>query len=124
MSLFPPREHTEVASDLPFVELGAEPEEPQYRPFLALLLLEFAAVTWFGFQCYQLLKVRDSIETTFASQTRQFEDSGKMRRSFDALAHDTAMLAAQGNVGAKHIVDDFTRRGVTLDALPVTVPPK
>ena len=105
--------------------LGAQPEEPRYRPFLALLLLEFAAVTWFGFQCYQLLQARESIGTVFANQNRQFEDSGTMRRALDAIAYDTAVLAAKGNPGAMLVVDEFNRRGVTINtASPDAAPPK
>ena len=95
-----------------------EQREFRYRPFVPLLLLVLATVTWFAFQCYQLMRERDSLATTFANQGRQFDDSGKLRGSLDAIARDTALLAAKGNPGAKLIVDELARRGVTINPTP------
>jgi hypothetical protein len=90
----------------------------RHRPFVPLLLLVLATATWFAFQCQQLVREKESLATAIANQGRQFEDSGKMRASLDAIARDTALLAAKGNPGAKLIVDELARRGVTINPTP------
>ena len=89
--------------------------ERPYSPFLPLLLLVIGAVAWPAFQCYQLASEKQAIAVAFGNQIRQFEDSGKLRNSLDALDRDTALLAAKGNASAKLIVDELARRGVTID---------
>ena len=99
--------------------------ERHYSPFLPLLLLALGAAAWPAFQCYQLANEKQAIAAIFANQTRQFDDSGKLRNSLDGLARDTALLAAKGNAGAKLIVDELARRGVTIDPSKApTAPPK
>jgi len=96
------------------------PTQFRHRPFLPLLLLVLAAVTWSAFQCYQLVNEKEALATVFAGQDRQFDESGKLRNSLDAIARETALLAAKGNASAKLIVDELARRGVTInpDARP------
>ena len=86
-----------------------------YSPFLPLLLLVIAAVAWPAFQCYQLVNERQGLAAVQANQTRQFEDAGKLRTSLDSLARETALLADKGNPGAKLIVAELARRGVTIN---------
>ena len=95
-----------------------------YSPFLPLLLLVIASVAWPVFQCYQLINEMQAIATVYGNQIRQFEDSGKLRNSLDALARETALLAGKGNASAKLIVDELARRGVTINPnAPPVVPP-
>jgi hypothetical protein len=89
--------------------------EPHYSPFLPLLLLALAGVSWAGFQCYQLINEKQAMATVFTNQTRPFDDAGKLRNSLDALARETAQLASKGNASAKLIVDQLARRGVTIN---------
>ena len=93
-----------------------------YSPFLPLLLLVIAAVAWPAFQCYQLVNERQGLATVHDNQTRQFEDAGKLRTSLDSLARETAILADKGNPGAKLIIGELAKRGVTINpnAPPVT----
>jgi hypothetical protein len=86
-----------------------------YSPFLPLLLLVIAAVAWPAFQCYQLVNEKQALATVHSNQTRQFEDAGKLRTSLDSLARETAILAEKGNPGAKLIVGELARRGVTIN---------
>ncbi len=86
-----------------------------YSPFLPLLLLVIAAVAWPTFQCYQLVNEKQALATVMGNQSRQFEDAGKLRNSLDALARETALLADKGNPGAKLIVGELARRGVTIN---------
>ena len=93
-----------------------------YSPFLPLLLLVIAAVAWPAFQCYQLVNERQALATVSGNQTRQFEDAGKLRTSLDTLARETAILADKGNPGAKLIIGELAKRGVTINpnAAPAT----
>jgi hypothetical protein len=92
-----------------------EQAEHHYSPFLPLLLLALAGVSWPAFQCYQLVNEKQAMATVFANQTRPFDDAGKLRNSLDALARETALLASKGNASAKLIVDQLARRGVTIN---------
>jgi len=93
-----------------------------WSPFLPVLLLAIAVVAWPAFQCYQLVIERQALATVLVNQSRQFEDAGKLRNSLDALARETALLADRGNPGAKLIVGELARRGVTINpnATPAT----
>ena len=93
-----------------------------YSPFLPLLLLLIAAVVWAAFQCYQLVNEKQGLAAVYANQTRPFEDAGKLRTSLDNLARDTAVLADKGNPGAKLIVGELAKRGVTINPNAPAVP--
>ncbi len=95
-----------------------EPDELRYRPFLPLLLLVLAGLTWFAFQCYQLVREKEALAMAYANQTQKFEDSGKMRSALDGIARDTATLASKGNPSAKLVVDELARRGVAIGSPP------
>ena len=94
------------------------PREPDVRrksPFLPLLLLAFAGVSWPEFQCYQLINEKQALAAFAVNQTPQFEDAGKMRNTFDTVTRETALLAGEGNAGAKLIVDELARRGININ---------
>jgi hypothetical protein len=93
-----------------------------YSPFLPLLLLVIAVAAWPVFQCYQLINEKQGLATVYANQARQFEEAGKLRASLDSLARETAILADKGNPGAKLIVGELAKRGVTINpnAAPAT----
>ena len=93
-----------------------------YSPFLPLLLLVVAAVVWPAFQCYQLVLEKQGLATVYTNQSRQYEDAGKLRAQLDAIARETANLADKGNPGAKLIVGELAKRGVTINpnAAPLT----
>jgi hypothetical protein len=95
--------------------------ERAYSPFLPLLLVVIAGVAWPAFQCFQLVNEKQALATVFGNQIRPFDDSTKLRNSLDAIARDTALLASKGNPGAKLIVDELARRGVTIN--PSAPPP-
>jgi len=95
--------------------------EPGYSPFLPLLLLVVAGVAWAAFQCYQLVNEKQGLATVHGNQTRQYEDAGKMRSTLDSIARETAALADKGNPGAKLIIGELAKRGVTIN--PNAPPP-
>lgn len=89
-----------------------------YSPFVPLLLVTFVAVVWAAFQCYQLVNEKDALATVFGNQIRQHENATKLRTSLDTIARETKLLAEQGNGGAKLIVDELARRGVSISTTP------
>ena len=85
------------------------------------MLLVVAAVAWPAFQCYQLVNESQALATVHGNQSRPFEDATKLRASLDGLARETALLADKGNPGAKLIVGELARRGITINPnLPAT----
>jgi hypothetical protein len=95
-----------------------------HSAFLPLLLVVIAIVAWSAFQCYQLVNEKQGLATVYTNQSRQYEDAGKLRSSLDALARDTAMLADKGNQGAKLIIAELARRGVTINPNSPPASPK
>jgi hypothetical protein len=100
--------------------------EPGYSPFLPLLLFIIAGVAWSAFQCYQLVIEKQGLATVHNNQTRQYDDATKLRTTLDSLARETAILAEKGNPGAKLIIGELAKRGVTINpnAAPTATPDK
>lgn len=91
-------------------------------PFVPLLLLSVALVTWFGFQSYQLVRERQQLTLLRASQDISMEAAGKVRASLDTVAAATARLADEGNVNARVLVEELRRRGITINPTPPASP--
>ena len=89
-----------------------------YSPFFPLLLLVLAAVVWPAFQCYQLVAEKQGLATVYTNQTQPYENAAKLRASLENLARETAILADKGNAGAKMIVGELAKRGVTINPNP------
>ena len=89
--------------------------ESRHSPFVPLLLLVVAAVAWPTFQCIQLVMEKQGLATVHTNQNKQYEDAGKLRTSLDNLARETAILADKGNPGAKLIIGELAKRGVTIN---------
>jgi hypothetical protein len=55
------------------------------------------------------------------NQEAQIQASTKIRAQLDALARETAILAKNGNVNAKVVVDELQKRGISIDvnAIPL-----
>ena len=84
-------------------------------PFVPMLVLALAFGAWSAFQTVMLWREADALSTLRTNQERQTQDAGKLRQALDSLARDTAKLAENGNVGAKMIVNELRRRGVTIN---------
>ena len=100
---------------------GSTARELRYSPFLPLRLLVIAGGAWSAFQCYQLVIEKQGLATVYGNQARPYEEAGKLRSSLDALARETAILADKGNPGAKLIIGELAKRGVTIN--PNAPPP-
>jgi len=90
---------------------------PSGRSLYVPLLIGLAALLcFFGFQSYELVRARSTLNQVWAGQTTPLADGEKARLQFDALAGATAALAQRGDVDAKAIVDEFARRGIGFRA--------
>ena len=87
-------------------------------PFVPFLILALSVTGWAAFQMTQLLRERDSLETAHSSQERLMENSKKLRDQLDGLARETQLLANKGNAGARLIVDELRKRGITINPEP------
>ena len=92
-------------------------------PFLPLLLLTIALLLWVGFQTTQLWRERSNLQTVRANQEAPIEQSTKLRSQLDSIARRTAELAGQGNTGARTIVEELRKRGITINPSAPPVPP-
>jgi hypothetical protein len=81
---------------------------------LPLALVVVTVLVWAGFQTYQLVRDRQALEALRAGQESKVEGAAKVRARFDAIARKTADLAAQGNSGAKLIMEELRKSGVPL----------
>ena len=86
-----------------------------YGPFEPLLLGLATLAIWFGFQTTQLVTEKSNLATLRANQATLFDNARKMRLQLDALAAETAKLAAAGNPNATLIVNALKQNGITID---------
>jgi len=96
---------------------------PLLSPFIPLLLLALVVTGWFAFETTQLLRERESLRTTRAAQEKNVLESTKLRRTVESITRGTLELANNGNAGARLIVDELKRRGITINANPTSPPP-
>ena len=90
-------------------------------PFLPILVVTVALLVWSVFQTTMLIIESNALTTNRENQEVQKKNADKVRQALDALARDTARLADRGNAGARLIVDELRKRGVTIN--PDAPPP-
>ena len=90
-------------------------------PFLPILVLSLAFLAWSIFQATILVIESNALVKTRENQELQKKNADKVRQALDALARDTARLSDRGNAGARLIVDELRKRGVTIN--PDAPPP-
>ncbi len=90
--------------------------------FLPIALVTLSLFTWIAFQTVMLFKERTTLQSVRQNQEKTVQDSIKLRNQLDSIAKGTAALARSGNAGAKTIVEELRKRGVTIkeDAPPPT----
>ena len=94
--------------------------------FLPLALVVITLFVWAGFQTFQLARDREALHTVRAGQESKIQSATKVRAQLDTLTRKTAELAAQGNAGAKLIVEELRKSGVTFPpsaSAPAPAPP-
>jgi hypothetical protein len=66
------------------------------------------------FQTVEIIHNRDTLTELRAQQEAPLQEAAKVRRQFEMLAAGIAELAASGNNGARAIVEEMRREGVSL----------
>jgi hypothetical protein len=101
-----------------------EPEEKHGGSSIALTLTLVSLVLWFGFQAFQLVRDRSSLQVVKANQETAMQESEKIRTQFQTLMTKTAELANKGHAGAKMVIDELQKRGLGVGAAPEEKPPE
>jgi hypothetical protein len=84
-------------------------------PALPLGILALAMFTWSGAVALNQMAESSRLKEVRTNQETLVQNSQKLRASLDALASETAKLAAQGNPNAKLLVDELAKRGITIN---------
>ena len=101
-----------------------QPERGERSVFVPLVILALAVAGWAAFQMTQLLRERESLDAARTNQERPMENSKKLRDQLDGIARETQLLANKGNAGAKLIVDELKKRGITISTETPPAPDK
>jgi hypothetical protein len=81
-----------------------------------VILVVVALFVLMAFQTGQAIHDRSALEDLRRSQETTVQEAVKLRQQLQTLASKTAELAAAGDAGAKSVIDQMKRQGVTLSA--------
>jgi len=87
-------------------------------PAIPLGILSVALLVWTASVTWNLTSENSRLQAAKTSQETLVQNSQKLRASLDALASETAKLAAQGNASARFLVDELRKRGITINPNP------
>jgi hypothetical protein len=82
--------------------------------WLPVVLVVVSLFVLMAFQTGQAIHERGALADLRRSQEPTVQEATKLRQQLEALAGRTAQLAAEGNEGAKTVVNQMKRQGVTL----------
>jgi hypothetical protein len=99
-------------------EIVASPVERGTNLPLTILLV--ALVLWFGFQTLQLATERVNLGEARGHQEAAMQESQKLRTQFESLISKTSELANKGHAGAKLVMDELQKRGMTAQSEAIT----
>lgn len=77
-------------------------------------LLTVAVLVLSGFLLYQSIADRNALLTTIRSQEQPLHQAQQVEAQLKGLAGATAKLAEQGDPGAKQIIEEMKRQGITI----------
>ena len=81
---------------------------------LPVLLVAAALFVLMAFETFQAIHDRGALADLRRSQESTVQEAVKLRQQLETLAGRTAQLAAEGDEGAKTVVDQMKRQGVNL----------
>ena len=81
-----------------------------------VILVVVALFVLMAFETGQAIHDRGALEELRRAQETTVQEAVKLRQQLQALAGKTAELAAAGDAGAKSVVDQMKRQGVSLSA--------
>jgi hypothetical protein len=79
---------------------------------LALLALGFVLLV--SFQTVQLIRERGNLFEIQLAQEPTVQEGTKLRQQLDSIANRTAALADGGHAGAKAVIEEMRRQGITI----------
>jgi len=83
---------------------------PQLPLVLAILSIFFLIV----FQTYQSIRDRSNLNELLRAQEPTVQEGVRVRQQLEALATKTSKLAADGDTGAREVIDLMQRQGIKL----------
>lgn len=99
------------------------PAEVQTSPLTLPLMLILAALTiYFGFQTMQFFYERNNLAMVKSSQDAAIQEAQKVQAQFKTLVSKTGELADKGHAGAKMVMEELLKRGVS--SAPQALPPE
>jgi len=81
---------------------------------LPVILVVVALFVLMAFETFQAIHDRGALADLRRSQESTVQEAIKLRQQLETLAGRTAQLAAEGDEGAKTVVDQMKRQGVNL----------
>jgi hypothetical protein len=83
--------------------------------WLPVILAVLSLFVLMAFETAEAIHDRGALADLRRSQEPTVQEAIKLRQQLESLASKTAQLAAEGNEGAKAVVDQMKRQGVTLN---------
>jgi hypothetical protein len=96
--------------------LGREGDRAASGLELPVILVAVALFVLMAFETFQAFHDRGALADLRRSQEPTVQEAIKLRQQLETLAGRTAQLAAEGDEGAKTVVDQMKRQGVNLSA--------
>jgi hypothetical protein len=94
--------------------LGRESERAIAGLELPVLLVVVALFVLMAFETFQAVHDRGALADLRRVQEPTVQEAIKLRQQLETLAGRTAQLAAEGDEGAKTVVEQMKRQGVNL----------
>jgi len=94
---------------------GRERDQVTNGLALPIILAVLSLFVLMAFETGQAIHDRGALADLRRSQEVTVQEAVKLRQQLEALAGKTAQLAGEGNEGAKDVVDQMKRQGVTLN---------
>ncbi|MGH7852197.1 MAG: hypothetical protein ACREP3_02060 [Candidatus Binatia bacterium] len=89
---------------------------------LPLILTLTALTIYFGFQTLQVLNERDNLVMVKSTQEQAIQEAQKVQAQFKNLVNKTSELADKGHAGAKMVMEELFKRGVSSAPQPASPP--
>ena len=82
---------------------------------LPIILVVVSLFALMAFETGETIHGRDALSDLRRSQEPTVQEAIKLRQQLETLAGKTAQLAAEGDEGAKTVVDQMKKQGVNLN---------
>lgn len=81
---------------------------------IALVLVVLSMLLLVAFQTVEIVHNRVSLAETREAQEKSLQEAAKARHQFETLSAGVVELAAAGDPGAKTVIEELRRDGITL----------